>query len=327
MFEAADARPHLPVSLVTGFLGSGKTTLLNRLLRDPAMANTAVIVNEFGDVALDQLFIERSDGEVVVMANGCLCCTVQGDLEAVIGTLYARRGAGDLPRFDRLLIETTGLADPAPILQLILGKPAIAGNFALDAVIATVDALHGGRQLDEHPEAVKQAALADRIVITKTDLAARDAADRLAARLGAINPLARQFRAPGERPAPAELFGVEHGEKWHGRVAVAAHEHLHEIETFSLAAGRPLPWHEFRRWLGRIAIREGERLLRVKGIVAIEGEESMIAIHGVHHVFHPPERLPHASAAGAQSRLVFITRGDVRAAIEQEWRAFLSRLE
>lgn len=326
MFEAADARPHLPVSLVTGFLGSGKTTLLNRLLRDPAMANTAVVINEFGDVALDRLFIERSDGEVVVMANGCLCCTVQGDLEGVIGTLFARRGAGDLPRFDRLLIETTGLADPAPILQLILGKPTIAENFALDAVIATVDALHGERQLDEHPEAVKQAALADRIVITKTDLADRDAADRLAARLAAINPLARQFRAPGDQPAPADLFGAGHGQKWLGG-EVAAHAHLHEVDTFSLAADRPLPWHEFRRWLGRIAIREGERLLRVKGIVAIAGEESMIAIHGVHHVFHPPERLPHASAKGAQSRLVFITRGDIRGGIEQEWRAFLSRLE
>src|ERR1700679_2281646 len=132
LFEDATARARLPVSLITGFLGSGKTTLINRLLRHPEMANTAIVVNEFGEIALDQHFIERSDGEVVVMANGCLCCTVRGDLEGVVGTLFGRRSSGDIPAFDRLLIETTGLADPAPIMHLLLSKPLLAENFPLD---------------------------------------------------------------------------------------------------------------------------------------------------------------------------------------------------
>jgi len=319
LFPEADARPRLPVALVTGFLGSGKTTLINRLLRHPAMANTAIVVNEFGEVALDQHFIERSDGEVVVMANGCLCCTVQGDLEGVVGSLYGRRG-GDLPAFDRLVIETTGLADPAPIMQLLLSKPVIAENFALDSVVATVDAIHGLRQLREHDEAVKQAALADRLVVTKTDLAGD--ADALTRQLAGMNPGAILFRLPQDEVGPAQLFGVAPRDPaaWLGPVA-DTHAHLHGIDNFALVAERPLAWRALSQFLTRVKITHGERLLRVKGIVSIAGEDAKIALHGVHHIFHPPTRLPRRADDDGTSRIVFITRGDVRAAIESDWQA------
>ena len=328
IFAAAADVERFPVALLTGFLGSGKTSLVNRLLRHPAMARTAVIVNEFGEVALDQHFIERSDGEVIVMANGCLCCTVQGDLEGVVGTLFGRRESGAIPAFDRMLIETTGLADPAPIMQLLIGTPRIADHFALDTVVATVDAVHGLRQLAEHDEAVKQAALADRIVITKTDLS--DDTDALVRRLRELNRAAPMFFLPREEIEPAALFGAALVDRagrlrdvaqWLGH-AHAEHAHLHDIESFALGAERPLEWRHFSRWLTRIKVAHADALLRVKGILSLEGEDAPVAIHGVHHVFHPPLRLP-ARADGA-SRIVFITRGPARAAIEAAWRELIA---
>ncbi|HUB95402.1 MAG TPA: GTP-binding protein [Stellaceae bacterium] len=326
LFTAPRASARIPVSLVTGFLGSGKTTLLNRLLRHPAMAATAIVINEFGEIALDQHFIERSDGEVVVMANGCLCCTVQGDFEAVVGTLYARADRGEIPAFDRLLIETTGLADPAPIMQILLGQPLIAETFALDAVVTTVDALFGLRQLDEHEEAVKQAALADRLVVTKTDLADASA---LIARLRHLNPGAEIARVPGDDVGPAQLFGaalvdragrVRDVEAWLG-ARHEPHGHLHGVESFALVIERPVEWRHFQRWLTRLKVAHADHLLRVKGILRIEGEDAPVAIHGVHHVFHPPVALPHLAGDGP-SRLVFITRGLDRDTVERDWRDF-----
>ena len=333
LFPDAAARERLPVSLVTGFLGSGKTTLINRLLRHPEMANTAIVVNEFGEVALDQHFIERSDGEIVVMANGCLCCTVQGDLEGVVGTLFGRRRSGDIPAFDRLLIETTGLADPAPIMQLLLSKPLIAENFALDAVIATVDAIHGLRQMHEQDKAVKQAAIADRLVITKTDLAAGGDVDLLARVVADMNPSASVFRLPQDDIGPAQLFGAALVDRrgrlrdldaWLGseRRGADEHAHLHDIDSFALVADQPVEWRAFSQWLTRIKIRHADRLLRVKAILSVAGEDAKIAIHGVHHVFHPPVRLQRRGDEDQMSRIVFITRGGARAEIEADWRAF-----
>jgi G3E family GTPase len=305
-FLPQESGARLPVSLLTGFLGSGKTTLLNRLLQHPDMAKSAVVINEFGDVALDQLFVERTDGEVTVLANGCLCCDVQGDLEGVVGSLFGKRSRGEVPAFDRMLIETSGLADPGPIMQMLLNQPLVVDNFRLDAVVTTVDAIHGARQLREHPEAVKQVALADRLVVTKTDLVEPD--DSLIQALARVNTNAPLLRAR-EGIAPADLFGADHtGADLHD----AAHDHLHDIDTFSLVLEEPVEWRAFSAWLNRLKLEHADQLLRVKGIVHVAGEADPIAIHGVHHVFHPPMRVPRRTGMDARSRIVFITRGLAR---------------
>ncbi len=205
LFDRDKSAERTPVSLITGFLGSGKTTLLNALLRHADMADSAVIVNEFGEIGLDHLLIEQVSGEVAIMANGCICCTVRSDLADTIRDLLARRDAGDVPPFRRVLIETTGLADPAPIVQMLLNNPLVSHFARLDAVVTTVDAVNAGRQLDEHPQAIKQVAIADRLLLTKTDLA--DGAVT-AERLAAINPGAAIIRVAGGDVAPDLLFGA-----------------------------------------------------------------------------------------------------------------------
>jgi G3E family GTPase len=316
-FLPPDTGTRLPVSLITGFLGSGKTALLNRLLRFPEMARTAILINEFGDVALDQLFVEASDGEVTVLPNGCLCCDVRGDLEGAIGTLFGRRGRGDVPAFDRLLIETTGLADPAPIMQMLLNQPLIVDNFRLDAVVTTVDALHGTRQLRQHPEAVNQVSLADRLVVTKTDLADDAQVSELVTALGSLNAAASVVQIPRTDVAPADLFGTDHA---HAPPRAPVHDHLHGIETFSLSCEEPVEWRAFADWLTTLKTSHADQLLRVKGVVHLAGEDAPIAINGVHHVFHPPMRLAQAGALGRQSSIVFITRGLPRNVVEAGWR-------
>jgi G3E family GTPase len=308
-FLPPDTGMRLPVSLITGFLGSGKTALLNRLLRFPVMARTAILINEFGDVALDQLFVQAR--------NGCLCCDVRGDLEGAIGTLFSQRGSGDNPAFDRMLIETTGLADPAPIMQMLLNQPLIVENFRLDAVVTTVDALHGARQLQEHAEAVNQALLADRLVVTKTDLADDAPVENLVAALRKLNAIAPVVCVPRNEITPSDLFGVDHA-----RVPLPApvHDHRHGIETFSLTCERPVDWRAFSDWLTTLKIRHADQLLRVKGVVYVASEGAPVAINGVHHVFHPPMRLPHVDASDPRSTIVFITRGLTRETVEVDWR-------
>ena len=316
-FLPPDTGKRLPVSLVTGFLGSGKTALVNRLLQFPEMARTAILINEFGDIALDQLFVEASEGEVTVLPNGCLCCDVRGDLEGAIGTLFARRGRGDGREFDRLLIETTGLADPAPVMQMLLNQPLIVDNFRLDAVVTTVDALHGARQLQEHPEAVNQVLLADRLVVTKTDLADDAQVSELVAMLRSFNAVPPVFKVPRTDLIPTNLFGVDHA---HMPLQAPVHDHLHGIETFSLTCERPVEWRAFTNWLTALKTSHADQLLRVKGVVHVANEGEPIAINGVHHVFHPPMRLAQPDPSDRQSRIVFITRGLPRDIVEIGWR-------
>src|SRR5919201_6186769 len=179
LFESDKSAERLPVSLITGFLGSGKTTLLNRVLRDDTMKDSAVIINEYGEVGLDHLLVERVDGEVAVLASGCICCTIRSDLEETLRGLLARRARGEVPPFRRILVETTGLADPAPIVQLLLNNPLVSHFVRLDTIVTTVDAVNGSRQIYEHAEALKQIALADRLLLTKTDLASNEAIECL----------------------------------------------------------------------------------------------------------------------------------------------------
>jgi len=196
----------LPVSVLTGFLGSGKTTLLQKLLHHPGMARTAIVINEFGEVGLDHLLVAKASENMVLMDSGCLCCTIRGDLVDTLRDLFLKRVKGEIPEFDRVVVETTGLADPAPIIHTLMSDPLLAARFRLDGVITTVDAAHGSNQLDRQPESVKQAAVADRIVLTKTDVATPNATLALVQRLGTINPAAPVIPAAHGEVDPKQLF-------------------------------------------------------------------------------------------------------------------------
>ncbi len=344
LFEHDKSAQRLPVSLITGFLGSGKTTLLNRLLRHDAMRDSAVIINEYGEVGLDHLLVERVDGEVAVLASGCICCTIRSDLEETLRTLLVRRDRGEVPPFRRILVETTGLADPAPIVQLLLNNPLVSHFLRLDTVVTTVDAANATHQLDHQYEAVKQVALADRLLITKCDLVSNIAP--LEQRLRALNPGARIESVFHGEIDPEGLFGaglVDPDKKavdvarWLNEQAFAGsrepehdhhdhHSHAHHghdagITSFVLAFDEPLDWMAVSNWLAYLRSARGEGLLRVKGILNLLGEAAPVVIHGVHHVFHPPVALREWPDADRRSRIVFITRGIARHEVLALWQA------
>jgi G3E family GTPase len=300
----------LPVAVITGFLGSGKTTLLSRLLRDPAFARTAVIVNEFGEVGLDHLLVEASDEEIVLLEGGCLCCKVRGDLVRTAGELLARRSRGDAA-FDRIVIETTGLADPAPILHALMTDREIADALRLDSVIATVDCAAGGATLDSHPQAVRQAALADRIVLTKTDLAD---SSTLAERLRRLNPAAPQFTALHGAVDATLLFDASRYER---PVPYASHAHSDGVTTFCLRRIEPVHAVTLGLFLQVLAEHCGARLLRLKGLVdVVESPGRPAVVHGVQHVFHPPTWLEAWPDDDRATRIVVISQGLERAWLE-----------
>ncbi len=295
----------IPISVITGFLGSGKTTLLARLLRDPALARTAVIVNEFGEVGLDNLLVDASDEEVVLLEGGCLCCKVRGDLVRTAGELLARRARGEAA-FDRIVVETTGLADPAPILQALMTDREIAGELRLDAVIATVDCAAGAATLDAHPQSVKQAALADRIVLTKTDLADSSA---LAERLRRLNPGAPQLVARHGEVDAGLLFNASAQEKTTWKIH-EFHSHAEGVNTFCLRRSEPLHAVTLSLFLQVLAEHCGEKLLRLKGLVdVVESPGRPAVIHGVQHVFHAPAWLEAWPDDDRSTRIVVISQG------------------
>jgi G3E family GTPase len=308
----------LPISIVTGFFGSGKTTLLSRLLRDPVLARTAVIVNEFGEVGLDHLLVEASDEEIVLLEGGCLCCKVRGDLVRTAGELLARRarGASD---FERIVVETTGLADPAPILQALMTDREIGEALRLESVIATVDCAAGGATLDAHPESVKQVALADRIVLTKTDLADPGA---LGERLRRLNPAAPQVTALHGAVDASLLFGSS---VYEPRL-YESHGHSDHVTTFCLRRSEPLHAVTLTLFLQVLAEHCGEKLLRLKGLVdVVESPGRPAVIHGVQHVFHPPAWLEAWPDDDRATRIVVISQGldagwlqDLLEALEEE---------
>jgi G3E family GTPase len=304
-----------PVTVVTGFLGSGKTTFISRLLRDPRLVNTAVIVNEFGEVGLDHALVEPIRGEVVLLAQGCLCCALNGDLSATLEGLDTKRAARVVPSFDRVIVETTGLADPAPVLQTILDRPMLLRGYRLGHVVTTVDAVTGAATLDRHREAVRQVAIADRLLVTKRDLVGAEQADALRRRVGEFNSRAPiWFVRYGEVDPETILAGEDAflgGEPpaVSQDLAPLGSGHTQRIATISLEFPRPLPYAGLREWLGDLVAAHGEHLLRVKGIVAVQGQDRPIVVHGVQHLFHPPRQLASWPAGLAGSTLVFILDG------------------
>ncbi len=329
----------LPVTLITGFLGSGKTTLLRKLLRHPGMNRAAVIINEFGDVALDHELVAASSEQVTLLSNGCLCCTLRTDLQETLRELFIKRRAGEVIDFDRVFVETTGLADPVPVLHTLQTDGLLGAQYRLNGVVTLIDAVNGLGQLDTMPEAAKQAAVADRLVITKTDIADADNVERLRQRLKAMNPFALVATAIEGEIDPAILADIaprsaraQAGElnRWLyavpppqgnlplsvGRGPRASGAHDAAIHSFCLWFDQPFTWEGLNATLQALTALRGPDLLRVKGIVHVAGESGPVVLQGAQHVFHPPMTLEGAHDTDPRSRIVFIVRNIPRESIE-----------
>ena len=338
----------IPVTLLTGFLGSGKTTLLGRLLQKPGMASTAVIINELGEVGLDHLLVAKGEENMVLLEFGLPLLHDQQLAQRDARRPLLPPGARRDPRFKRAVIETTGLADPAPILHMLMTDYFVSAHYALDGIVATVDGVHGESQLDEHPEAIKQAALADRIILTKGDLAGAGALAALRGRLKALNPTAPILEAAHGELDPALILEAglfdparksldvrrwlreealaaqgedrDHAAHDHAAHEHAAHRHDDRIRSFCVYLEGPASWPGYAAWLKALRALSGPDLLRVKGLIEIEGSGRPYVVQGVQHVFSPPLRLEAWPSDDHRSRLVFITRGLERETIEETLR-------
>ena len=337
----------VPLSVLTGFLGSGKTTLLNALLQHDDMADTAVIINEFGEIGLDHLLVETADEDIMEMSSGCLCCTIRGDLINTLDDLIQRRDRGEVTAFSRVVIETTGLADPAPVLHTIMNHPVLVVRYRLESVVTLIDAVNGMATLDAHAEAVKQAAVADRLVLSKTDLpAAQETTSQLRERLRALNPaapilVARESEAVPQRLFDAGLYNMQTKTpdvgRWLAEEAYREHEHGHHhhdvnrhdshISAYCVTADEAVSMYGFNLFMELLQSYHGANLLRVKGIVKLEEQpEKPIVIHGVQHVWHPPVELESWPDGDTRTRLVFITRDIPKMEIQGLLKAFTGQL-
>jgi G3E family GTPase len=319
----------IPVTLLTGYLGSGKTTLLARLLAHPELKDTAVLVNEFGEIALDHQLLYSASETIVLLDRGCLCCALRSDLAEQLDDLYTRRMRKEVPPFSRVVIETTGLADPAPILQTLVAEPMLAALYRLDGVVTTADGQLGESELDTHFESVKQAALADRIVITKSDLADEASLARLEMRLRELNPAAPIIRAAHGEITPHAILNIgpydaerktADVERWlrtdryvpaddSPRLGFGRDErHDRRIRSFAVVLDAPVSGTRLWQALEALIERDGEKLLRVKGIVNVAGQAQPRVIHIVQHVLYPVTILPAWPDGDHRTRLVFIVR-------------------
>ena len=358
----------IPITVLTGFLGSGKTTLLKRLLQDPAMAGTAVIINEFGDVGIADALVEKADEDTILLPSGCVCCAVRGDLTKALAKLHKQSLYGEVPPIKRVVLETSGLADPTPVAHTLMTDEDTFRIYQLDGIVTTVDAQLGLKQLDDHFEPAKQVALADRIVVTKTDLVDAAAIAALEARVRRLNRTAEILRVVKGDTEPARLIGLgahepalmgSDPEKWLGHVpdlAQPAHgepghvhdercghdhdhhddhghnhtppAHLHGVGAFALVFDAPLDGNALSLGLQTLAAAYGDKLLRVKGIATVEGQMKPFVVHGVQHIFYPPDVLRDWPKRGdgqadKRSRFVFITRDLTRTTVVKHLKPFL----
>jgi len=335
----------IPVSVLTGFLGAGKTSLLNYLLKDPLLSNACVVINEFGEVGIDHLLVEKSDDNIVELAAGCLCCTIRGDLVDTLGDLLARRDAGTIKAFDRIVIETTGLADPAPVLHVLMRDELLLRRLRLEGVVTVVDGVNGWATLDAHPEAVKQVAVADRIVLTKLDLLhgieGEDKMFAIIGRLRRLNPTARLLSTHLGEATAARLLNMglfdaatktPNVQAWLNDEALKRpHHHHHDvsrhdahIRSFALRDTRAISPQGLEMFLEMLTAFYGPNLLRLKGILKLSDDPSRpLAVHGVQHVFHPPVRLARWPDGVEETRLVFIVKDIEKAQIEAMFAALV----
>ena len=331
----------IPVTVLTGFLGSGKTTVLSHLLGHPAFANTAVVINEFGEIGLDHALVRKTSEDIVELQGGCLCCTARGDLLGALQDLFRRRKHGMVPPFQRVVVETTGLADPAPILHTLMRDRLIVAVYRLDGVVATVDCVNGANTLDAHGESVRQAAVADRLLLTKADLAIPASIEALRTRLGALNPSAPMSVVENGRVEPKMLFDIGLYDvasksadvgRWlrdenfaaqgdasdHDRHHRDVNRHDESIRAYCVTRDSPVSGEAFGFFLESLIAGKGADLLRVKGIVNVaERPETPAVIHGVQHLFHPVQWLDSWPDEDRRTRIVFITRDIAKDSIER----------
>ena len=337
-----------PVTLLTGFLGSGKTTLLNRLLQHPSMQETAVLINEYGAVSIDHLLVREASENIMVMSNGCICCSVAGDMVQALRDLYFKRANGEVPDFKRVVIETTGLADPAPIMHTLIEMPLVAARYCFSGIVTTVDAAHGEQQLNDHFESVKQAAVADRIVLTKTDTTTRQNTDQLRARLLALNPGTDVFEVVDGNIAPEYLFDtglyqpslktpdvqgwlraeayrpLEATSNYLSPAAAKTPRHDERIRSFVVTITEPVVWQALVDAVEMLTSYRGENLLRIKGIINVAGEKFPRVIHAVQHTIYPAATLSAWPDEDRSTRLVFITRDLAEAFVRQTLDSFIA---
>lgn len=331
-----------PVNVVTGFLGSGKTTLLKSVLTSEAFGDTAVLVNEFGEVGLDHLLLGDISEDTILLDSGCVCCTIRGELSEALRNLYSRRTRGEIPPFQRIVLETTGLAEPAPIASTLATDPVLRHHFFPGTTIALVDCANAAATHHAEPVWTEQVASADRAVMSKTDLATDEQITGTRALIAAVNPAAELLGPEALAHPPSRLFDAgPHlrarsevdvtdwlgplSERGHQGTAHARHS-VAGVYSFELALDDPLDWTAFGLWLSMLLSRHGEHILRVKGVLRVDGSEWPLAVHGVQHTVYPPVHLESLTAWQGGSRLIFITRGLTQDVIEQSLRTFLVRV-
>ena len=330
---------HIPITIITGFLGSGKTTLLAALLKQESMQNTAVIINEFGEVGLDHNLIETIDENIVELQNGCICCTIQEDLKSTLVDLIKKMERNEISSFNRVVLETTGLADPVPIIHTLMTSLDLHRAYSIDGVITLVDSVNGKSTYDNHEEAIKQTALADIIILSKTDLAEKTAIKSIIDRIKTINPKANIIKSNKDKLHLTELLGLNDYdplnktwdveewlaiEKYKQNKHEQNHHHKHNvnrhgdnIESFALVTQHQISMTTFNFFLELLTSQMGSNLLRIKGILNIKGESRPAIIHGVQHIFHPVEWLDVWPDNDRRNRLIFITRDIKKSHIEE----------